>query len=362
MPELDLQTVREKIDALDEQLQVLITQRARLALDVIEAKRAVEPNPVIYRPEREAEILQRALERNQGPLPNAFIEQFFRDLMSACRALQSPLKVAYLGPPGTFSEAAVKKHFGLSVHSQPVSSIEEVFRSVASGTMEYGIVPIENSTEGGVSQTLDLFTKTDVHICGEVELEIHQHLMAHDESIDTIKTVYSHQQSFAQCRLWLDTHLPHAERVRVMSNAEAARCAAHEAGAAAIAGRLAAENYDLDLLAEDIEDELGNTTRFAILGSHSVPPTGRDKTSLLVAAPNRPGALYHLIAPFKDTGLSMSRIESRPSHQDRWHYVFFIDVEGHIEDPPLRKVMQVLEQHSGLLKHLGSYPRALDET
>ncbi len=361
MAKLDLNAVREKIDILDAQLQDLLTQRANLALDVAQAKRAEEARPVFYRPEREAEVLRHALERNQGPLPDAFIEQFFREIMSACLALQYPLQVAYLGPPGTFSEAAVKKQFGAAIDSVPVQSIDEVFRCVASGATEYGVVPLENSTEGGVSQTLDLFLKSAVLICGEVELEIHQHLMARNECLDSIKTVYSHQQSLGQCRLWLDAHLPHAERVRVMSNAEAARCAAQEQQAAAIAGRIAADNYGLTLLAENIEDELDNTTRFAVIGLHPVAPTGKDKTSLVVTAADatRSGALYELLAPFKAAGLSMSRIESRPLRQNRWHYVFFIDVEGHIEDPKLKRVMQTLEQHSGLLKHLGSYPRAL---
>jgi len=361
MNTFDLKAVREKIDALDGQLQDLLTQRANLALDVAKAKCAEESNPVFYRPERETDVLRRALERNQGPLPNAFIEQFFREIMSACLALQFPLKVAYLGPPGTFSEAAVKKQFGQAVESMPVQGIDEVFRCVASGVAQYGIVPIENSTEGGVSQTLDLFLKSSVLICGEVELEIHQHLMAQNERLDTIKTVYSHQQSLAQCRLWLDAHLPNAERVRVMSNAEAARCAAQEQYAAAIAGQIAADNYDLTVLAENIEDELDNTTRFAIIGLHPVAPTGQDKTSLVMTAADATcsGALYELLAPFKEAGLSMSRIESRPSRQNRWHYVFFIDVEGHIEEPKLKQAMQTLEQHSGLLKHLGSYPRSL---
>lgn len=361
MTTFDLSTVREKIDALDEQLQLLLTQRANLALQVAKAKRAEEANPVFYRPEREADVLRRAIVRNQGPLSDAFIEQFFREIMSACLALQFPLKVAYLGPPGTFSEAAVKKQFGQAVESLPLVSIEEVFRSVASGAAQYGVVPVENSTEGGVSQTLDLFLKSSVLICGEVELEIHQHLMAQNEHLDSIKTVYSHQQSLAQCRLWLGAHLPNAERVRVMSNAEAARCAAQEQHAAAIAGRIAADNYGLTVLAENIEDELDNTTRFAIIGQHPVAPTGKDKTSLVITAADatRSGALYELLAPFKEAGLSMSRIESRPSRQNRWHYVFFIDVEGHIEEAKLQQVMQTLEQHSGLLKHLGSYPRAL---
>ncbi len=359
---LDLQQVREQIDVLDEQLQTLLNQRAKLALQVADSKRAKEPEPVFYRPEREAEILRKAIKRNQGqPLPDEFVERFFREIMSACLALQYPMKVAYMGPPGTFSEAAVKKHFGHSVQAVPIPSIDEVFRAVASGAVAHGVVPVENSTEGGVSQTLDLFIKSSVHMCGEVELAIHQHLMAREECLDSIKTIYSHQQSFAQCRLWLDTHLPHAERVRVVSNAEAARCAAQEQNAAAVAGYLAAENYGLTLLAENIEDELDNSTRFAILGRHPVPATGHDKTSLVVSAANanRSGALYELLAPFKAAGLNMSRIESRPSRQNRWHYVFFIDVEGHIEDPALRDAIQVLEQHSGLLKHLGSYPRAL---
>ena len=359
MPNLD--ALRTQIDALDQQIQELITQRARLAESVAHAKQNNgEENRCFYRPEREQAVLAKVIARNQqSPLPDAAVTRIFREIMSACLALQKPMTVAFLGPAGTYSQAAVLKHFGHGVYHTPTQTIEEVFREVEADAAHYGIVPVENSTEGGVNQTLDMFLRSDLKISSEVELPIHHHLLSVAEDLAHVRKVYSHQQSLAQCRLWLDTPLPGIERVSVSSNAEAARRAAEEPNTAAVAGQIAAELYKLNLLATRIEDELSNTTRFAVLGKQIVPPTGRDKTSLLLSAPNQPGTLYHLLAPIAENGLSMTRIESRPSRRGIWDYVFFIDVEGHIEDLPLRKAMAELKASNAMIKHLGSYPRAI---
>jgi chorismate mutase/prephenate dehydratase len=358
MAESPLGAIRAKIDALDEQIQEAITQRARWVEQVARAKNN-EPNPIYYRPEREADVLRRILERNQGPLPGEAMTRIFREIMSACLALEAPLRIAFLGPEGTYSQAAVHKHFGLSAGILPQPTIEEVFREVEAGNAQYGVVPVENSTEGGVNQTLDLFLRSALKICGEIELPIHHCLLSNSPDIGAVTKLYSHQQSLAQCRLWLDTKLPNVPRNAVSSNAEAARRAAEEPGAAAIASQMAAQKYGLNVLAARIEDELDNTTRFAVLGRQEVPPTGRDKTSLLLSTPNQPGALYHLLAPIAENGLSMSRVESRPSRRGMWDYVFFIDIEGHIQDAAVKQAVETMRARSLLFKLLGSYPRAV---
>jgi chorismate mutase/prephenate dehydratase len=356
----DLQTVRAQIDAIDAQIQDLVSQRATLAEEVAKAKYAAEANPEFYRPEREAEVLRMALARNRNSrLPDEFITRLFREIMSACLALQKPLRVAYLGPEGTYSQAAVLQHFGHAVVPVAVDSIDEVFREVEAGSVNFGMVPVENSTEGGVNQTLDSFVQSPLKICGEVALPIHHHLLSKTEALTEIQRVYAHIQALGQCRLWLDTHVPNVERQALSSNAEAARRACEEAGAAAIAGEMAAEFYHLNKVARRIEDHPENTTRFALLGKQNVPPTGKDKTSLLLSAPNRPGSLYQLLSPLAESGVSMTRIESRPSRQANWDYVFFIDFEGHLEDPAIKPALDLIAKRSALFKLLGSYPRAL---
>ncbi len=353
----NLTEIRARIDDIDAQIQDLITKRATLAKDVAQAKYAEEPNPNFYRPEREAEVLRKVVERNQGPLDNEPMTHIFREIMSACLALQKQLAVAFLGPEGTYSHTAVHKHFGHAVNLRPLPTIDEVFREVEAGTAYYGLVPVENSTEGGVNQTLDCLIKTTLKICGEVELPIHHNLLSTANELKDIHCIYAHQQSFAQCRLWLDTYLPNVKHTAVNSNAEAARRAALEPGAAAIAGQTAAEIYQLKMLASRIEDHLNNTTRFIILGQQDVPPTGQDKTSLLLSSVDQAGALYHLLAPFAENQVSLTRIESRPSRQGNWEYVFFVDIEGHLKDSAVIKAMQDLKKHTTLVKHLGSYPR-----
>jgi chorismate mutase / prephenate dehydratase len=362
MSKQNLQDLRTEIDKLDKDIQELITQRARLAIKVKEAKYAEEEKPNFYRPEREAKILQNVQKRNQenqGPLPDQTLVQIFREIMSGCLALQKPQKIAFLGPEGTYSQAAVCKHFGHATHILPQQTIDDVFREVESGSAHYGVVPVENSTEGGVNQTLDCFIETPLKICSEIELPIHHHLLSNCDELEEIQRIYAHQQSFAQCRDWLDTHLAKIEQITVNSNAEAARLASHESGAAAIAGQAAAEIYELKTLASRIEDHVNNTTRFAVLGQQAVLPTGNDKTSLILSRPNQSGALYHLLQPFAQNQVSMTRIESRPSREGIWEYIFFVDIEGHIEDAGIKKSLDTLQKEASFIKHLGSYPRAV---
>ncbi len=359
-----LDDIRKRIDAVDAEIQRLISERATLAQAVAQVKQATpadaaeaEEEVKYYRPEREAQVLRKVLERNQGPLPGEEMARLFREIMSACLALEQPLSVAFLGPEGTFTQAAALKHFGHSVRTQPMAAIDEVFREVEAGSAHFGVVPVENSTEGVINHTLDMFMRSTLSICGEVELRIHHHLLG--RARQNIRKIYSHQQSLAQCREWLDSHLPDVERVAVSSNAEAARRAAEEEGTAAIAGEVAAEIYGLPILEAKIEDNPDNTTRFLVIGRQPTPPSGEDKTSLLVSTPNRPGALYRMLAPFERNGISMTRIESRPSRLANWEYVFFIDINGHAEEPRVAKALQDLRDESPMFKVLGSYPKAV---
>ncbi len=354
-----LNGAREQIDRLDEQIQQLINQRAAAAQEVARIKLAEDPDAHFYRPEREAEVLQKVKARNRGPLDDEEVARLFREIMSACLALEQRLNIAFLGPEGTFTQAAALKHFGHSVITQPLGSIADVFREVEAGSCHYGVVPVENSTEGVISYTLDMFIGSPLKICGEVMLRINHHLLAEEEDATKIETVYSHQQSFAQCRGWLDRHLPHAERVAVGSNAEAARQAQGHPASAAIAGEAAAEIYGLKFVARNIEDEPGNTTRFLVVGKRDAAQSGNDKTSLLLATRNEAGALYGMLSPLARHGISMTRIESRPSRRGIWDYVFFVDVEGHRKDPQVASALAELERESRLFKVLGSYPCAL---
>lgn len=354
-----LAELRDEIDSLDQQIMQLISARARCAQEVAHVKMAANPGQDVffYRPEREAQVLRRIKEQNPGPLPGEEMARLFREIMSACLALEKPMHIAFLGPLGTFTQAAALKHFGHSVVSVPMPAIDAVFREVESGTAHYGVVPVENSTEGMVNHTLDMFISSPLKICGEVQLRIHHHLLVlpqHGER--QVTRIYSHQQSFAQCRQWLDTHYPGIERVTVSSNAEAARRAAAEPGTAAIAGDMAAELYGLIKLSTSIEDRPDNTTRFLIIGREAVTPSGHDKSSVLVSMRNKPGALYQLLEPFHNHGISLTRIETRPSPNGTWAYVFYIDFEGHMDDEPARKVLAEVESEAVELKRLGSYP------
>jgi chorismate mutase/prephenate dehydratase len=358
----ELSGIRARIDDLDAQIQDLVSQRAEAAREVARVKRERgEAEEGFYRPERELEVLRRVVARNQargGPLPDEEMARLFREIMSACLALQQPLKVAFLGPEGTFTQAAALKAFGHSVETVALGAVDEVFREVESGQAHYGVVPVENSSEGMVSHTLDTFLRSALNICGEVVLRIHHHLLSRAEDHRAVRTVYAHQQALAQCREWLDANLPHVQRLAVSSNAEGARRAAEDPQAAAIAAEAAAEIYGLAVLCRNIEDEPDNTTRFLVIGRQDPPPTGADKTSLLVSGRNRAGILVNLLEPLSTSGVSMTRIESRPSRQALWEYVFFIDIEGHRDDPPVARAMAEIRERASLLKVLGSYPRA----
>jgi chorismate mutase/prephenate dehydratase len=354
-----LESLRKKIDGIDSLLIDTISERARCAQQVAEVKED-QGDQAYYKPEREAQVLRRVMEKNQGPLGNEEMARLFRQIMSACLALEQPVKVAYLGPEGTFTQEAALKHFGDSAVSVPQSAIDEVFREVLSGSCHYGVVPVENSTEGVISHTLDSFMDSSLKICGEVELRIHQHFMVGiNTDKNNISRVYSHAQSLAQCRQWLNSNFPAIERVAVSSNAEAAKRVQGEWNSAAIAGDMACELYDLEKLHEKIEDNPDNSTRFLIIGREEVPKSGRDRTSVVVSVRNKPGALHDLLEPFQRHGVDMTRLESRPSRNSNWTYVFFIDFEGHIEDQAVSKVLDELNSQVIELKVLGSYPRAV---
>ena len=357
--EVDLGSVREQIDRIDERIQSLIAERAKLAEHVRAVKGELATPADYYRPDREAQVLRRVIERNEGPLSDSVMLHVFREIMSACLARQEPLRVAYLGPEGTFTQQAVYRQFGHSVNASAQPSIEEVFRQVQGGEVDFGVVPIENSSQGIVTHTLDMFLHHEVCIAAEVEMRIHQHLLTRARRLDDIERVYAHQQSLSQCKHWIEKHLAHAELIALSSNAEAARRVRHAPDAAAIAGRHAAEVYGLPVLFANIEDHVDNTTRFLVLGRELLPASGEDKTTLMIAGLDGAGALFSLLEPLARHGVNMTRIESRPSRRERWQYVFFIDVEGHVEDPGLSQALADLEGAAGEVRVLGCYPRAV---
>lgn len=355
----ELENLREQIDAVDRSLVELINERAKLALQVAQAKENSGRTQSYYHPEREALVVRNTIKHNQGPLSDREMARLIRETMSACLALQQPLLVAFLGPSGTFTEEAAHKHFGNSIRTVATDSIDDVFREVESDNADYGVVPIENSTQGIVNSTLDMFLESGLKIVGEVELHVRQHLMSKAAALSEVKTLYAHQQSLAQCKRWLRANLPEVAQVQVHSNAEAARRAAEEPDAAAIAGIEAAHTYQLTVLKRSIQDAADNTTRFLIIGKQQIRPTGADKTTLLVSAKNKPGALYSLLQPLAENNVSMTRIESRPSHCVNWEYVFFLDLDGHQEDDLIKHSLEALQAEAGLLKILGSYPKAV---
>jgi chorismate mutase / prephenate dehydratase len=355
----DLLAVRAQIDGIDREIQGLIAERALFARQVGKAKGKLAAAVEYYRPEREAQVLRRVVDRNDGPLSDEVLVRLFREIMSACLAQQEPLKVGYLGPEGTFSQQAVHKHFGHSARGLPLSSIEEVFDEVASGVADFGVVPVENSGQGTIQSTLDLFLTSPLRICGEVELRVHQYLMSRTGHLDDVERVYSHGLSLAQCRNWLRKNLPRVEKLAVASNAEAARRARNADDAAAIAGENAAHVYGLKAIAGPIEDRSDNTTRFLVIGRNSFPSSGHDRTSLMVFIRDQPGALYKILEPLARRGISMNRIESRPDHGALWQYAFFIDVGGHAEESPLVDALAEIDAFAGDVRVLGSYPVAV---
>lgn len=349
---------RATIDQIDTQILQLLNERAIAAKAIGEIKIAAGDTEM-YRPEREAQVLAHKMAHNPGPIADQDIARLFREIMSICLSLEKPLKIAYLGPEGTFTEEAAIKHFGGAASRLPIRTIDEIFHAVESGKVDFGVVPIENSTEGAVNQTLDCFPTSNVYICGETELKIHQNLMSNETDLKAIKIVYAHPQSLAQCRSWLDEYLPHAERIATNSNAGAVQRAAAEAGTAALGGKQAAEVYQLPILEKNIEDNLTNSTRFLIIGNKRIPPSGKDKTTIVVSAHDRPGLLLHLIAPLSKYNITMTRIESRPSKNSNWSYIFFIDVLGHYEEHGLQLALNEIEEVASFFKVLGSYPVAL---
>ena len=355
MSDEQLKIHRDAIDAIDAEVLKLLNARANHAHEI----GVIKGEGVVYRPEREAQVLTRIKSLNQGPLADETVARLFREIMSACLALERPLTIAFLGPEGTFSQSAAVKHFGHAAKTLACASIDEAFRMVEARGADYVVAPVENSTEGAIGRTLDLMVNTPLKVCGEVVLRIHQHLLRATAGQHGIQRVYSHAQSLAQCHEWLNKNLPDVERVSVASNAEAARLASLDPTVAAIAGDAAAERFSLIKLADSIEDEPNNTTRFLVLGHQDVTPSGRDKTSLVISAPNKPGALHAVVEPLARHGVSMSKFESRPSRTGLWEYLFFVDVEGHASDGKLQAALAELRSVAAFVKVLGSYPVAV---
>ena len=355
--------IRERIDRVDVELQKLLNERASLALEAGKVKQAEQGDEaaMFYRPEREAQILTRLKERNQGPMADGDVARLFREIISCCLSLEQPLTVAYLGPSGTYTEMAALAQFGHFVRTRPLGAIDEVFREVESAKVHYGVVPVENSTEGMVNHTLDCFMASPpgIGICAEVELPIHHAFLVHPDSGGRTEQILAHAQTLAQCRGWLDANYPGVERLAVVSNAEAARLAAKNSKLAAVAGEIAAERYGLQVVASSIEDHTDNKTRFLVIGRQHVGASGRDKTSILVSTRNRPGALYRVLEPFHRHGISLTRIETRPARSGDWSYVFFIDFDGHQQDETIERALAEVGEVALEVRRLGSYPRSV---
>ena len=353
-----LSELRVQIDALDRELLALLNRRAGLAHEVGEIKK-VEGSPV-FRPERETQVIHGLQQANPGPLKSQSIAPIWREIMSACRALEAMQRVAYLGPAGTFSEQAALQFFGSSIERMPCGSIDEVFRATAAGSAQYGVVPMENSTEGMVSRSMDLFLASPLHVIGETSLLVRHNLLRRTDSLEGIEAVHAHPQALAQCQNWLNTHLPHAERHAAASNAEGARLAAGHPTWAAIASERAGAEFGLHVVAHAIQDDAYNRTRFAVICLPQTMPTppasGQDCVSLIVSVPNRPGAVHDLLVPLKNHGVSMTRFESRPARSGQWEYYFYIDLQGHPEQPQVAAALKELQGLCAFYKLLGAYP------
>ncbi|MBN8508736.1 MAG: prephenate dehydratase [Burkholderiales bacterium] len=357
-PDAALLALRGRIDAVDRELLALLNRRARLAQEVGELKKR-EGTPV-FRPEREAQVIDGLKAANAGPLLSASVAPIWREIMSACRALERALRVAYLGPAGTFSEEAALGYFGSSIERVPCTSIDEVFRSTSGGAADFGVVPVENSTEGVVARSLDLLLHTPLIIVGETSLLVRHNLLRREPSTSGVRAVLAHPQALAQCAEWLGAHLPQAERRPALSNAEGARLASHDPALAAIASRRAANEYGLHVVAPAIQDDAHNRTRFAIVAhpaEHPTPKaTGHDCTSLVVSVPNRPGAVHDMLVPLKLHGVSMTRFESRPARSGQWEYYFYVDIDGHPDEPRVAAALGELRAVCAFFKVLGTYP------
>ena len=352
-----LKPLRERIDAIDAQILQLLSERGKVAQDVGHVK--AETNAPVFRPEREAQVLRGVAERNPGPLKDRDVQTIFREIMSSCRALEKRVTVAYLGPSGTFSEQAVFQQFGSAIETLPCVSIDEVFRATEAGTADFGVVPVENSSEGAINRTLDLLLATTTNISGEVSIPVHHSLMSKTGSMDGVSVVCAHSQALAQCQVWLNQHYPQLERRAVASNAEAAVLASADPSVAAIASEMAGEQYQLGVVQAHIQDDPHNRTRFVIIGQLQTGPSGKDRTGIVLAVPNKAGAVYNLLAPLAKHGVSMTRFESRPARIGTWEYYFYVDIEGHVHDAAVARALDELKDNAAFFKVLGSYPQSL---
>ncbi|MET0208156.1 MAG: prephenate dehydratase [Burkholderiaceae bacterium] len=352
-----LKPLRERIDAIDAQILSLLSERGKVAQEVGHVK--AETNAPVFRPEREAQVLRGVADRNPGPLKDKDVQTIFREIMSSCRALEKRVTVAYLGPSGTFSEQAVFQQFGTAIHTLPCVSIDEVFRATEAGTADFGVVPVENSSEGAINRSLDLLLATTTIISGEVSIAVHHSLMTKTGSMDGVKVVCAHSQALAQCQVWLNLHHPGVERRAVASNAEAAVLAGQDPTVAAIASEMAGEQYQLGVVQAHIQDDPHNRTRFVVIGQLQTGPSGKDRTGIVLAVPNKAGAVYNLLAPLEKHGVSMTRFESRPARIGTWEYYFYVDIEGHVHDAAVARALAELKDNAAFFKVLGSYPQSL---
>ncbi|RKY38006.1 MAG: prephenate dehydratase [Candidatus Omnitrophota bacterium] len=353
---MEIRRIREKIDSIDKKIVELISKRAKLIKKIGEIKRKRKLS--IYVPEREKEVYRKISQYNPGPLPDEYLKNIYREIMSASLALEKELTIAYLGPPATFTHLAALKKFGSAVKYTECSNITEIFTEVEKGNADFGVVPIENSIEGAVSHTLDMFIDSELKICSEVYLEITHYLLSRKKNLSDIRRVYSNPQVFGQCRRWLEKNIPAAELVEVSSTARAAQIAVEEPDSACIASRMAKDIYNLNILASSIEDIPYNITRFLVIGKTLVEPTGNDKTSIMFSVKDRVGALHAMLTPFKKYRINLTKIESRPSKRKVWDYYFFVDLEGHYKNSSVRNALAELEKQASYLKILGSYPKA----
>lgn len=354
---MSLPEIRKRIDLLDDQILRLLNERADCVHEVGELKKA--DGMEIYAPEREEQVYRSLVEKNRnigGRLPDGAVRAVYREVMSASLALEKDLRIAYLGPEATFTHQAARSKFGASVKYAPQATIPEVFDAVSRGRADYGVVPVENSWEGAVNHTLDTFLESELQVCAQILLRIQQHLLCNSE-LSAVRRIYSHPQAFGQCRRWLQSNLPQAEWVEVSSTTRAAELAATEVGAAAIAGKLASELYGLPILEQAIQDSAENTTRFLVIGQRPSPPTGNDRTSLLLTVSHEPGALYRTLEPFQRLGINIGKIESRPSRRKAWEYCFFLDVDGHSSEEKLAEALAELGKHCTQVKILGTFPK-----
>jgi chorismate mutase/prephenate dehydratase len=350
----ELEKLRREIDEIDDEILKLLNKRANIVIEIAHIKRNEKAK--FYSPERERKILERLTALNKGPFPNDTLKVIFREILSASLSLEEPLKVACLGPLATFTHLAALRHFGSSALFVPVESIRDVFDTVEAGKTEFGVVPIENSNEGVISYTLDMFMDYDLKVAAEVMLEISHNLISKSGDKTKIKKVYSNPHAAAQCRRWLESNLPGIPILESTSTAKAAELASRDDEAAAIASELAAKVYDMHFVEKNIEDSKHNFTRFLVISKESPPKTGRDKTSIMFSIKDKPGALYDILLPFKKSRINLTKIESRPSKRKAWEYIFFVDMEGHIDDKKVKKAIENIKDYCLYVKILGSYP------